>query len=128
MRFRKRKLNSRNTSGFDVTPLVDVMFLLQIFFLLTLGTALNVSEVSLPDSNSGTALAKEAITVAVSSKGLSINGQRSKESDLAGLPLDMDIVILAEKDIPYVKVISTLDALRSSGHEQVCLATRHLKD
>lgn len=128
MRFRKRKPNSRNTSGFDVTPLVDVMFLLQIFFLLTLGSSLNISEVSLPGSNSGTALAKEAITVTVSSKGLSINGRSSKEGDLEKLPPDKDIVILAAKDIPYVKVVSALDTLRSSGHGRVCLATKPLKD
>lgn len=127
MRFRKRR-KDKKSSGFDVTPLVDVMFLLQIFFLLTLGSPLKVSEVNLPSSNSGQALTKEAISVAVSSRGIFVNGVNSPENAIKSLPIDKDIVVLASRDIPYFKVINLLDILRSSGHERVSLATKPLKN
>lgn len=126
MRFRKKR-RDKNSSAFDVTPLVDVMFLLQIFFLLTLGSPLKISEVSLPVSDTGASLTKEAIMVAISHKGLYIDGLNSQESALRSLPVDKDIVILASKDIPYFRVISTLDILKTSGHERISLATRPLK-
>ena len=44
------------------------------------------------------------------------------------LPTDTDIVILADKNIPYFRVMAVLDTLRSSGHERISLATRPLKN
>jgi biopolymer transport protein ExbD len=126
MRFRKKK-KYKNSSAFDVTPLVDVMFLIQIFFLLTLGSPLKITEVSLPESNIGETLAKEAITVAISSTGIRGNGKNSTETALKALAVDKDIIILASRDIPYFRVISLLDLLKSSGHERISLATKPLK-
>ncbi len=126
MLFRKRQRN-RNIAAFEVTPLVDIIFLIQIFFLLTLGSPLKISEVNLPTAKSGNAVTKEVITVAISQKGLLINGIYSQESELRTLPADRDIVILAPKDIPYIKVIGLLDILKTSGHERISLATKPLK-
>ncbi len=126
MKFRKKK-RSKNSSAFDVTALVDVIFLIQVFFLLTLGSPLKITEVSLPESMSGDGLAKEAITVAIGPDGLLINGQSSRENALRSLPFNKDIIIIASKDIPYFRVVSLLDVLRSSGHERISLATKPLK-
>ncbi len=126
MLFRKRQKN-RNITSFEVTPLVDIIFLIQIFFLLTLGSPLKISEVNLPTAKTGNAVTKEVVTVAISAKGLLINGIYSQESELRTLPGDKDIVILAPKDIPYIKVIDLLDILKSSGHERISLATKPMK-
>ncbi len=126
MRFRKRR-RDKSTSAFEVTPLVDIMFLMQIFFLLTLGSPLKINEVSLPQSMSGAALTKKAVTVAVSINEIFIDNQSAQENDLKALPFDTDIVILASKDIPYFRVIAMLDILKTSGHERISLATKPIK-
>jgi len=126
MKFRRAR--DKNISAIDITPLVDVVFLLLIFFMLSLGSPLKLSEVNIPESKSGDSPVKEAITVAVPASGLFIDGRVSPESMLALLPTDKDIIILADKGIPYFQVITVLDALRSSGHERISLATKPLKD
>jgi biopolymer transport protein ExbD len=126
MQFRKRK-RGLSTSAFDVTPLVDIMFLMQIFFLLTLGTPLKINPVSLPETNSGDVLTREAIPVVIAPDELLINGHSVREDELKALPKDKDIIILASRDIPYFRVMAMLDVLKSSGHDKVSLATKPLK-
>ncbi len=126
MKFRRKR--DKSISAIDITPLVDVVFLLLIFFMLSLGSPLKLSQVSIPESKSGDSMTREAITVALSDRGLFIDGAVSREEMLELLPADKDIVILADKSIPYFRVMAVLDALRSSGHERISLATRPLKD
>jgi biopolymer transport protein ExbD len=127
MKFRRKR--DKNISAIDITPLVDVVFLLLIFFMLSLGSPLKLSEVNIPESRSGgDAAVQQAITVAVSAAGLFIDGKVSRESMLELLPVDKDIIILADKSIPYFEVMRVLDALRSSGHERISLATKPLKN
>lgn len=126
MRFRKTR--DKNISAIDITPLVDVVFLLLIFFMLSLGSPLKISEVNLPESTSGEALSKQAITVVISAENILVDGQISQQESLKTLPFDQDIVVLAYRDIPYYRVIQVLDILRSSKHERISLATKPIRD
>jgi biopolymer transport protein ExbD len=126
MRFRRTR--DKNISAIDITPLVDVVFLLLIFFMLSLGSPLKISEVNLPESTSGEALSKQAITVVISSENILVDGQILQQESLKTLPFDQDIVVLAYKDIPYYRVIQVLDVLRSSKHERISLATKPIRD
>jgi biopolymer transport protein ExbD len=126
MKFRKKR--DKNISAIDITPLVDVVFLLLIFFMLSLGSPLKLSEVNLPESNSGDTLTKQAITVVISPENILIDGISVKEDLLTTLPFDQDIIVLAYRDIPYFKVITVLDILRTSGHERISLATKPVKN
>ncbi|HOO38248.1 MAG TPA: biopolymer transporter ExbD [Deltaproteobacteria bacterium] len=126
MRFRRTR--DKNISAIDITPLVDVVFLLLIFFMLSLGSPLKISEVNLPESTSGEALSKQAITVVISSENILVDGQIAQQESLKTLPFDQDIVVLAYRDIPYYRVIQVLDTLRSSRHERISLATKPIRD
>ena len=108
--------------------MVDVVFLLLIFFMLSIGSPLKISEVNLPETNSGETLSKQAITVVVSLETILVDGQSSRQEALETLPFDQDIVVLAYKDIPYYRVIQVLDILRSSKHERISLATKPIRD
>jgi len=107
---------------------VDVVFLLLIFFMLSLGSPLKISEVNLPESLSGDTIAKQAVTVVISPDTILIDGRRSEQEELRSLPTDQDIVVLAYRDIPYFKVIQVLDVLRASEHERISLATKPVKN
>ena len=126
MRFRRKR--DKNISAIDITPMVDVVFLLLIFFMLSIGSPLKISEVNLPETNSGETLSKQAITVVVSLETILVDGQSSRQEALETLPFDQDIVVLAYKDIPYYRVIQVLDILRSSKHERISLATKPIRD
>ena len=126
MRFRRKR--DKNISAIDITPLVDVVFLLLIFFMLSLGSPLKISEVNLPESSSGDTISKQAITVVVSPETILIDGRKSEQEALRGLPIDQDIVVLAYRDIPYFRVIQILDVLRTSEHERISLATKPVKN
>ena len=126
MKFRRNR--DKSISAIDITPLVDVVFLLLIFFMLSLGSPLKISEVNLPESKSGATLSKQAITVVISSQSIFINGKPSGKESLASLAFDQDIIVLAGKDIPYFQVIDVLDMLRTSGHERISLATKPIKN
>lgn len=126
MKFRRKR--DKNISAIDITPLVDVVFLLLIFFMLSLGSPLNISEVLLPESKSGDSLAKKAISVVILPEQLLIDGQAAMQESLSTLPLDQDIVVLAYRDIPYFRVIQVLDELRQSKHERISLATKPVKN
>lgn len=126
MKFRRKR--DKNISAIDITPLVDVVFLLLIFFMLSLGSPLNISEVLLPESKSGDSLAKKAISVVILPEQLMIDGQAAMQESLSTLPLDQDIVVLAYRDIPYFRVIQVLDELRQSKHERISLATKPVKN
>ncbi len=126
MKFRRKR--DKNISAIDITPLVDVVFLLLIFFMLSLGSPLNISEVLLPESKSGESLAKKAISVVILPEQLLIDGQAAMQESLSTLPFDQDIVVLAYRDIPYFRVIQVLDELRQSKHERISLATKPVKN
>lgn len=126
MKFRRKR--DKNISAIDITPLVDVVFLLLIFFMLSLGSPLKINEVKLPESSSGEALSKQAISVVISPGAVLVDGQEAGEEALKALPFDEDIIVLAYRDIPYHRVIRVLDVLKISGHERVCLATKPVKE
>ncbi|HPR56542.1 MAG TPA: biopolymer transporter ExbD [Deltaproteobacteria bacterium] len=123
MKFQKTR-KDRRTSVLDVTPLVDVVFLLQIFFLLTIGSPLMLSEVNLPATISGKSVVSDTVTVIVLPEEVIIDGRQADSQTIAALPRDREIVIMASREIPYFKIMDVLDALRTSGHSRLSLATR----
>ncbi|MGC9323191.1 MAG: ExbD/TolR family protein [Desulfomonilia bacterium] len=126
MRFRRKR--DKNISAMDITPLVDVVFLLLIFFMLSIGSPLKLSDIRLPGSSSGDGLVQEAIALAITPEGITVDRKTTTIQDLSALPRDRDIVILASREIPYFRVVEVLDALRSSRHTRVSLATKPLRN
>ena len=128
MRFRRNRRN-RIISVIDTTPLVNVVFLLLIFFLLSIGLPLKISESNIPRSMSGGGGATAgSITVVILPEQIIIDGTPVSEQTLTGLPRDRDIIIMASRDITYFKVITILDVLRASGHTRLSLATKPIQE
>jgi len=128
MRFRRNKKN-RVISVLDTTPLVNVVYLLLIFFLLSMGLPLRTSERDLLTSMSGrVGTTAGSMTVAILPEQIIIDGRPVSEQTLAGLPRDRDIVIMASRDIAYIKVITILDVLRASGHTRLSLTTKPIQE
>ena len=118
----------------DLTPLIDVVFQLVIFFMIssTFKTAPGI-ELILPDSGSATTITVTELTiVAVSAKEVYVNkvlttvegAEAVVKSELEGRSVgEVQAVLEAGADVPYQTVVSLLDALRSNGIDAVGLAT-----
>ncbi len=119
----------------DLTPLIDVVFQLVIFFMIssTFKTTPGI-ELVLPDSGSAETVAVAELTVsAISEDEVYVNKSRTTvqgaadmiQAELAGRSLDdVQATLEAGADTPYQLVVSLLDAFRSNGISEVGLATR----
>lgn len=121
----------------NITPLIDVVFLLLIFFMVST-TFDHKSEmnITLPEASKEIAQAKpDAINVAIDSQSRIyvnekelINSRIStiKEAlyDIAMNLENAPIIISADKEAPYQMVIRTMDAARQLGLVKITFATR----
>ncbi|MBN1635473.1 MAG: biopolymer transporter ExbD [Deltaproteobacteria bacterium] len=127
MRFRRKR--DKRIAAIDIAPLVDVVFLLLIFFMLTIGPPLKVNRVELPESSKGeNPSLEQSVAISILADEIMIDGMQTKPGDLESIPKTQDIIILAQKNIPYFRVIEVLDVLRNSDHKRVSLATTAIID
>jgi biopolymer transport protein ExbD len=123
--------DSNLVTGINVTPLVDITLVLLIIFMVT---ATFISEqalqVHLPKVVKEEKAPQPALVVT-----LGINGElkfNQKDIDLGGLTQQMtdetsvnpevQVILKADKDIPYEKLAQALDALKLGGVQKVALA------
>lgn len=126
-------LNKKDAS-FNLTPLIDVVFLLLIFFMLTT-TFVNLEnriKVDLPTGDFATAEPSENIIVTITENNtIYLNGKlidplKLTESVAAEIKDEPEkIVILeADKNVLHGKVIRVLDLLKKGGAERIAIATQ----
>jgi len=119
----------------DLTPLIDVVFQLVIFFMIssTFKTAPGI-ELTLPDSGTATTITiTELSIIAVSDDEVYVNKTRTSASgaeaviasEMEGRTVaDVQAVLEAGAEAPYQLVVTLLDALRKNGIDAVGLSTR----
>jgi len=141
MVFRERKRRAVDLN-LNVTSLIDVLFLLLIFFMLT-STFKRAGELdlSLPESSTarpagiGTTAAAADVDLVLTAKGtLMLDGASVTFETLpAGLSTlrarrpHAQIMIQAETTVPHGQVVRLLDAVRTAGFEGVGLGTTTTK-
>jgi biopolymer transport protein ExbD len=119
----------------DLTPLIDVVFQLVIFFMIssTFKTTPGIA-LDLPDSYTAEAVSvAELNIIALSDNEIYVNkvlttaegAEAVIRAELEGLSIeDVQSTLEAGADAPYQLVIGLLDALRKNGIDAVGLATR----
>ncbi len=122
----------------DLTPLIDVVFQLVIFFMIssTFKTAPGIA-LTLPDSSTAVAITStELSVVAVSDQEVYVNKVRTDakgaaaviKSQLEGKTVaEVRATLSAQATAPYQLVVSLLDAFRQNGVDAVGLATQSTK-
>lgn len=111
----------------DLTPLIDVLFMLILFFVMTASLLQGQISVRLP-SGEGTALQGQPVILEILANGsFRYDGKevdrveliaRARQDDRTG----RDIVVAADRTVPYGRVTSLLEALRLEGVQDVGLA------
>jgi biopolymer transport protein ExbD len=118
----------------DLTPLIDVVFQLVVFFMVS--SVFNTSpgiELELPQSTSTTSVAITELVITVENRETVYLNQKIYNMDTLGEAVSAfefdstdegeNVVLESAKDIPYQMIISILDILRNNGYEAVNLVT-----
>lgn len=121
----------RNAAVIDIAPMMDMVFILLIFFIVTSTftreTGLDVTK---PRASTATDLARESILVGVSRQGtVHINETRvnisSLRSILQGMMAeapDRPVIIVADRGAPTGKVVDVMDECNLAHVSKVSLA------
>ncbi|OEJ13145.1 biopolymer transporter ExbD [Brachyspira hampsonii] len=130
MKFRRR-FNIK--SGIDLTPMIDIVFNLLIFFMV--GSTIIVTpqiEISLPKSTSAVGSEKnDTVVISISKDGKKyINGYLSEDidADLKKLAdtegeLEKPVEIRSDQDVKTQTLISVIDSVKNAGFTRLSIAT-----
>lgn len=131
MRFRDTK---RDTNIIiNITPLIDVVFILLIFFAVTTSFVTPSSiKMDLPKAKGEAVEDKKNIRVAVDSAGaLYIDGEPIKDEELEGrlktlkdLHPEATVIIEADEKAMHGKVVFVIDKAKSADYTKFAIATK----
>lgn len=124
-------------NAINMTPLIDVVFQLLLFFILTSSMIRpNKIELNLPESTSGVRSdspqpIEVSYRIADGTPRIALNGElmadlielgtRMKALDSSREPAE--VVVRIDKTVPYQDVISVMDTIRDSGFPKFSLHT-----
>ena len=133
MKFRQVR---RELPALNLTPLIDIVFLLLIFFMVTTSFSRETRLlVSLPEASGSAENATESIEVLVDREGgYAINGRRlvnaEVDSLVRGLELESGgdvsllVVLVADAEVQHQSVVSAMEAIGRAGFTSLSIATR----
>jgi biopolymer transport protein ExbD len=122
-----RRSSRARSADPDITPLIDMMFMLIIFFVLTAVFVQGSIEISLPQGNPPAITQRDPVVITVRNDSIVLwAGMPVVSADLpdlvsAALARSDDILIAGDKSAPYGIVAEVLDELRNLGVESVGL-------
>ena len=134
MRFSRR---NRESLELNITPLIDVVFLLLIFFMVsTTFTRETQLLIDLPESSIDARLIEEVVDISISKRGsIAVNQRLIYDADLeslisaitevSGTKNTLPIVIRADAETPHQSVIMAIDAAGRLGFTKIKIATKH---
>lgn len=135
MQFRRQP---RETEGVNLTPLIDVVFLLLIFFMVsTTFTKETHLSVDLPEAEGQVSVENpEQVEILISAEGdYSVNGQSLVNTKVVTLLSALQkvsegdnqrpLIITADAKAPHQAVVRAMDAAGQLGFVHLSITTRH---
>ena len=135
MKFRRRR---RDEAGVDLTPLIDVVFLLLIFFMVSTTFIRETQlEIDLPEADGALQeIDDEVIEISIDRRGdyavnqrLLVNTEittllRALQLALGERPPSMRVIITADANTSHQAVVRAMDAAGQVGLSRVSITTR----
>jgi len=131
-RFRSYSAGDEDTGSIDISPLIDCVFILLIFFIVTtVFVEESGIEVNKPQAASSLQLEKNSILIAVSPKGEVVYGGR--EIGISGVqPLvkrmiqkeDIPVIVQADSTVNAGLFVRVIDEAKLAGATKVSVATQ----
>jgi biopolymer transport protein ExbD len=128
----KQKLEQEQQQGIDMSPLLDVVFILLIFFIVTTVFVKESGvEVDKPQAVSASRLQQQVILIAITDSqqvffdgsNIGVAGVRSNIEQLLRQQ-QRPVVIQADKQVPTDLLVQVIDEAKLAGAKQVNLATK----
>jgi len=128
------KLPERQSSddGLDISPLIDMVFILLIFFMVstTFVKDQNIG-IERPSAASATRASSKAIRVQIEQTGqVHLNGVptrtwmlQSRLGDLFALSTDRSVLVITDRRVPAELLVEVVDQCRLAGAADVGVAT-----
>ncbi|WP_258238851.1 biopolymer transporter ExbD [Arcobacter sp. CECT 8985] len=130
----KRLVKKRELISMDLTPLIDVVFLLLIFFIVASEFKKNetILNLTLPNSTSTQKVVKKKeIMIEISDNEVAYNGEKISFSllkdNLSKMKKDTPINVKIDKEVKYKRVIELLDILNKLNLNNLLLITKENK-
>jgi biopolymer transport protein ExbD len=128
MQIRERK---RKRPSITITSLIDVVFLLLVFFMVSTTFAEHPGiKLELPTAGSAEPSKLGPLTLTIDSEGrMFLNDERVREDELrdrlkaAAKKPDATLILRADKAVPYGYVVSAMDISRQSGIRRIISLT-----
>lgn len=121
----------RESLAMDLTPLIDMVFLLLVFFLVT--STFKKDELALllklPKAQEGTGSEKkvENLTIELSADQVAVNGKKSSMEELpatlAASQKDILVNLRVDGEVKYTRLVKVLDLLQTNKLENISLIT-----
>jgi biopolymer transport protein ExbD len=119
--------SKKSKLSLDMAPLIDIVFQLLVFFMLTASFSQPSIKLQLPKAVKAENVEEEHIVVSVDQKGLlDINGQQTSmdrvEEDLRRSLLKFkkkSVHIRGDEEMPYKYFVEIMDKARQAGASQV---------
>lgn len=133
MRSRRSKRFGRQTTILDLTPMVDVVFLLVIFFMVstTFITQETGLPVDLPQAQTSQAQSSDLPTVTITAEQtLFLSGVELSQTDLVVALRERladstsgVVVLRADRSVPHGLAVQVMDLIKQAGAQRVAIAT-----
>ncbi|MFQ5840210.1 MAG: ExbD/TolR family protein [Candidatus Methylomirabilales bacterium] len=125
--------NARATTNLNITPLVDVMLLLLIFFLLASTFIRPTFRVSLPSAAHSRLdpERKQQITISLTREGrvfvdevpVPLSELQGRLAKVMARDRDRPVLVQADKRCPFGIFVAAMDAAKGAGAEQLIIET-----
>ncbi|MGE3165701.1 MAG: ExbD/TolR family protein [Planctomycetota bacterium] len=131
--FRRSRKSAMEEAAVDMAPLIDMTFLLLIFFLVNTNFIKETGiEVKRPQASTGEDQKGDLILVGISSAGtVHMNGKRVDVSNVQTIVSRMrndaptaTVVLVADEGAKAGLIVSVIDACKRAGAQEVSLATK----
>ena len=131
MRRYSQRQNLSTLSEINITPLLDLAFVLLIIFMITtplLESSMNLvmpsSGTKNPPSHVQTVSIDRTDTIRFNNQVLALETLTTELAQLKQTNPDIAIVIRPDRDLPVQKLIGVMDAMQRAGITKVGIATR----
>ena len=123
---KKRRANRKKELSLDMAPLIDMVFILLIFFIVSStfspATSVNISRpevsvVSVVPSQSLMIAIDKSENILIEGNALTLLQVESQVRQAVQKSKDMKVLVLADKKVSIETVLKTLDACRKAGVE-----------
>ncbi len=127
----RRNSRGQDENAIDMTPMLDVVFILLIFFIVT--SSLDQSqqlEVTLPSASESTAPKNKNFEIQIDkNEEIIFDGERYSFAEALTLLLEKssefeDLIVYADKDLRTGVFVRLADYAKASGYSSVAIATK----